>query len=316
MPTSPLPRHLTAVTDLTPGEIETIIGDAFAFKREREAGIPHATILSGKVVSLLFEKPSLRTRIAFEIATASLGGQPIFQSGVEIFSRADGAEREKVSDIAGVLERYCHAIVARVHSNRTILQLAEASSIPVVNALCDLHHPTQALADLMTIAWHKPRYKGLTVAFIGDGNNVATSLMQICAMMGLHFMHGGPASHRISDETWQRSLGYANASGATLRFTENPSDAVADADVLYTDTFVSMGDETETEQRLRLFAHYQVNAEMMSHAKPEAIFLHCLPAHRGEEVTADVIDSHQSKVFDLAECRMHVAKALLKFFLS
>ena len=306
-------RNLITIPDLGKDEIEQIIKDAFIY---RSQGMVHEQILSGHVVTLIFEKPSLRTRIAFEAAVGSLGGIPIFQSGVEIFQRSDGATRETIEDIANVLERYSSCIIARVNNHNSVKKMADCASIPVINALCDQHHPTQAIADLMTIMWHKLDKKKLKVAFIGDGNNVGASLMHICTMMGYDFVHAGPKDFWYTEEQIRPAQGYANTEGSKLIFTENADEAVSDADVVYTDTFVSMGDEGEGEKRLNIFAPCQVTSDLMKKAKSDAIFLHCLPAHRGEEVTNEVIDSPQSKVFDLAECRMHVAKALLKFYLS
>jgi ornithine carbamoyltransferase len=309
-------RHLLSIADLIPEEVETIIKDAFIYKKEYDEGKKHEPILDGKTISLIFEKPSLRTRVAFDAAVASLGGHPVFQTGVEIFKRADGIEREKITDIGHVLERYSSAIIARVHDHDSLVQLTSAVSIPVINALCDLHHPTQALADLMAIIWHKPEYKNLKVAYFGDGNNVATSLMHVCTMMGLNFVHSSPPQYKISKGLWSVGLEHAQKNSTTLTHRTDPLEAAHKADVIYTDTFVSMGDEIQAGTQLTELAPYMVTSELMKRAEPDAIFLHCLPAHRGEEVTDEVIDSSQSKVFDLAECRMHIAKALLKFFLS
>ncbi len=313
-PSPPL-RRLTKITDLSPTEIDAIVENAFSYKKTRDHNQSDAPILKGKTIALVFEKPSLRTKVAFETAIASLGGTAVFLAGVEIFKRVDGVTREKTSDIAHVLERYCDAIVARVHSHQSILEMAECVSIPVINALCDLHHPTQGLADLMAIRWHKPNQKKLKIAFVGDGSNVAVSLFQSCIMAGFDCVHGGHAAYKIPDDIWQETLQLAKQSGGSLSFTLDPKIAARDADVIYADTFVSMGDEAETTKRLKDLAPYCVTEELMSLAKPDAIFLHDLPAHRREEVTAGVFDGPQSKVFDLAECRMHAAKALLEFFL-
>lgn len=309
-------RSLLSITDLSASEVEQIIQDAFQYKDEYDHHVPHEKILAEKTISLVFEKPSLRTRLAFEVASTSLGAHPVFQTGVEIFRRSDGVEREKIGDIGRVLERYSHAIIARVFDHHSLRQLAEAVSLPIINALCDQHHPTQALADLMAIRWHKAGTKDVKVCYLGDGNNVATSLMHICTMMGIHFVYSAPPAYTIPFEEWSIGQAYAKKNNTLCEYIANPAKAIHEADVVYTDTFVSMGDEGETEQRLKIFTPYQVTSDLMKCAKEDAIFLHCLPAHRGEEVTASVIDSVQSKVFDLAECRMHVAKAILKFFLS
>lgn len=311
---SPPTRHLTKITDLSPTEVDAIIASAFSYKKNRDQKQCDAPILKGKTIALVFEKPSLRTKVAFETAIAALGGTAIFLAGVEIFKRVDGVTREKTSDIAHVLERYCDAIVARVHSHQSIVEMAQCVSVPVINALCNLHHPTQGLADLMTIRWHKPNCKNLKIAFVGDGANVATSLLQVCTMAGFDCVHGGHPAYKIPDEIWQETLKLTKQSGGSLTFTLDPKVAAKDADVIYADTFVSMGDEAETAKRLNDLAPYCVTEELMSLAKPDAIFLHDLPAHRGEEVTSGVFDSPQSKVFDLAECRMHVAKALMEFY--
>lgn len=302
--------------DLTPAEIDVIVASGFQYKASKDQDIADKPILKGITVALVFEKPSLRTKVAFETAVAALGGTPIFLSGVEIFKRVDGTTREKTSDIAHVLERFCDCIVARVHSHDSILEMADCVSIPVINALCDLHHPTQGLADLMAIRWHKPNQKKLRVAYLGDGANVATSLLHVCMMTGIDFVHAGLPAYRIPADSWMHAENFAARKHSVVSFTTDPKEAVSDADVVYTDTFVSMGDEAETKERLKVFAPYCVTKELMALAKPDAIFLHDLPAHRGEEVSADVIDSPQSKIFDLAECRMHIAKALLEFFLS
>jgi len=301
--------------DLTPAEIDVIVASGFQYKKTKDQGIADTPILKGQTIALVFEKPSLRTKVAFEAAVTALGGTPVFLSGVEIFKRADGATREKTSDIAQVLERYCDCIVARVHSHSSILEMADCVSIPVINALCDLHHPTQGLADLMSIRWHKPDRKKLKVAYLGDGANVATSLLHVCAMTGIDFVHAGLPAYRIPADSWKHAEDFAAQKCSSIAFTTDPESAVRGADVVYTDTFVSMGDEAEAEERLKAFSPYCVTKELMALAKSDAIFLHDLPAHRGEEVSADVIDSPQSKIFDLAECRMHIAKALLEFFL-
>jgi len=255
--------------------------------------------------------------VAFEVATAKLGGIPVYLTSGQIMASGNNEKgRESIPDIAKNLERFADLILARVYSHSTIQTIAGAVKIPLINALCDRHHPTQALADLMTIIWHKKNYKNLKVAFVGDGNNVATSLMQICAMMGVNFSIASPKGYEISQDSYEEIYEQKLANGVAIEFCENPAEAVENADVIYTDTFISMGEEEMKLEKMKSFHGYQVNKSLLDFAKPDAIFMHCLPAHRGEEVTDEVMDCPQSVVFDQAECRMHIAKALLTFYLQ
>jgi ornithine carbamoyltransferase len=261
---------------------------------------------------MVFEKPSLRTKVAFEVAATYLGGNTVFLSSHQILASGNNERgRESLPDIARNLERFADLIIARVYSHETIMQLAETIETPVVNALCDRHHPTQALADLMVIRMHKPNQSQLKVTYVGDGTNVATSLMQMCALMGLNFSIASPEGYQIPEEDQAVGREYARVSGVDLSFQTDPVKAVDSADVVYTDTFLSMGLEEQRQQREDAFKNYQVNSSLMSKAKADAVFMHCLPAHRGEEVTDEVMDSKQSIVFDQAECRLHIAKAVL-----
>lgn len=298
---------LTKITDLKPNDIKGIIDQAFYFQTLQQKNKPLPQFLKGKVVAMIFEKPSLRTKVAFEVATAKLGGIPIFLTSSQILASGSNEQgRESIPDIAKNLERYADLILARVYHHEVVQEIAKAIKKPVINALCDQHHPTQALADLMAIQWHKGKLPGLKVAFIGDGNNVATSLMQICALMGIHFAIASPKGYELP-KVVQEELGF---------FTQDPELAVKNADVVYTDTFVSMGDEAEKNERLKIFQSYQVNTTLLKKAKKDAIFMHCLPAHRNEEVTDAVMDCPQSVIFDQAECRLHIALSLLTFYLS
>ncbi|MEK9132735.1 MAG: ornithine carbamoyltransferase [Patescibacteria group bacterium] len=309
-------KSLTKITDLTPEEVELILKKAFEFKTQKDNGLQSENLLHGKVVAMVFEKQSLRTRVAFETATISLGGFPIFLPEAQIISGAENGPRESISDITKNLERFSDLLIARVYKHETILEMASSTNKPIINALCDLHHPTQALADLMAIKWHKHGSLGdLKVTFIGDGNNVATSLMHICAMMGINFAIASPAGYAISKDEQYIGAQLADKHKTTLEFLESPQDAVKNADVVYTDTFVSMGQEAETVKRLKDFRDYQINGQLLGEASKDAIFMHCLPAHRGQEVTDEVISGPQSIVFDEAECRLHIAKALLYFYL-
>lgn len=307
---------LTKITDLNPNQIELILKKAFEFKSQKDHGVHIKNILHGKVVAMIFEKQSLRTRVAFEVATASLGGIPVFLSKDQILAGIKNNSRESISDIIKNLERFADLIVARVYKHETIMEMVSSTNKPVINALCDHHHPTQALADLMAIRWHKKGQKDLKVAFIGDGNNVATSLMQICAMMGLHFAIASPLEHEIPLNEQRIGLRFSQKRKSKLQFLNNPKEAIKNADIVYTDTFISMGQEAETARRLKDFQGYQVNRELFKLAKKDALFMHCLPAHRGQEVTDEIISGSKSIVFDQAECRLIIAKALLNFYLN
>lgn len=310
-------KSLIKVTDLTPEEVELILEKAFEFKTQKDNEVQPGNVLHGKVVAMVFEKQSLRTRVAFEAATVALGGFPIFLPEAQIIAGADNGPRESISDITKNLERFGDLLIARVYRHETILEMAASTNKPVINALCDLHHPTQALADLMAIKWHKNgNLSDLKVAFIGDGNNVATSLMHICTMMGINFAIASPAGYEIPKVEQNFGAQLANKQKTTLEFLKDPQDAIKNADVVYTDTFVSMGQEHETVKRLKDFKNYQVNNGLISEASKDAVFMHCLPAHRGQEVTDEVISGPQSIVFDEAECRLHIAKALLYFYLG
>lgn len=309
-------KHLTKVTDLFPREIEHLIKEAFDYKHKADKGVRKENLHEGNVVALIFEKASLRTKSAFEIATVYFGGTPVYLSSQQILASGQNEKgRESIPDIAKNLERYADLIFARVYSHETIQSIARAVKKPVLNGLCDEHHPTQAMADLMAIRWHKGKKK-VKVAFIGDGNNVATSLMHVCTMTGIDFAIASPESYQIPKKEQAVGKKWAHKNKSSVEFLSLPKEALKNADIVYTDTFVSMGQEAEKTARLTAFQNYQVNAELMKLAKPDASFMHCLPAHRGEEVTDEVMDGSQSIVFDQAECRLHVAKALLHFYLS
>jgi len=295
-------KDLLSVADLSSGDISSLISRAVDMKAEG-----WLSMLSGKTLAIMFEKPSLRTRVSFELAMRQLGGQTIYLSPAEVGL----GERESVPDIARVLSRYVDAIAARTFSHQTLEILADYSGVPVVNALSDLEHPCQALSDLLTIYEKKGELQGLILAFVGDGNNVAHSLMLAASLTGIEFRIASPAGYAVQDEIVHQAQGYAMDSGAKILCTEEPHLAVNGADVVYTDVWTSMGQEAEAEPRRQVFARYQVNSELLSLAKEDALFMHPLPAHRGEEVTEGILDSPQSVVFDQAENRMHLQKALL-----
>lgn len=311
-------KDLTQFPDLSLEEIEQILVLAAGYQRKHRQGIRREDVLDGRVVALVFEKPSLRTKVAFEVAARYLGGTPVFLSSSQILASGDNQRgRESIPDIARNLERFSDLIVARVYYHEVIRDIARSIHIPVLNALCDRHHPTQALADLMAIRNHLPTEPHkLKVAFVGDGNNVATSLMHACTMTGIHFAIASPPGYSLPASEQLRGKTLAERSGASFQCVQDPCEAVRDADIVYTDTFISMGQEEERAIRTSAFRGYQVNMDLMSLAKPGALFMHCLPAHRGEEVTDEVMDSRRSIVFDQSECRLHVAKALLSLYLA
>jgi ornithine carbamoyltransferase len=295
-------KDLLSISDLSGDDILSLISDAADMKSKG-----WLSLLNEKVLALIFEKPSLRTRVSFEVAMRQSGGQTIYLSPAEVGL----GERESVADVARVLSRYVDAIAARTFSHQTLEILAEHSPVPVINALSDLEHPCQALADLLTIYQKKGELKGLTLAFVGDGNNVAHSLLLAASLTGMNFRIASPSGCTVQEGILYRAKEYATASGAEISCTEEPQLAVSGADIVYTDAWTSMGQEAEAQQRRLIFANYQVNNQLLSLAKEDAILMHDLPAHRGEEVSEDILDGPQSVVFDQAENRMHLQKALL-----
>jgi len=265
------------------------------------------SLLDRKILALIFEKPSLRTRVSFEVAMRQLGGNTIYLSPNEIGL----GKRESVSDVARVISHYVDAIAARTFSHQTLAILASYSRVPVINALSDVEHPCQALADLLTIYEKKGRLNDLTLAFVGDGNNVAHSLLLAASLMGMNFRIASPPGYTVQDRILHLAQDYATSSGAEIFCTQEPRLAVSGADIVYTDVWTSMGQEAEIERRRQIFAGYQVNDELLSLASEDAILMHPLPAHYGEEVAEGILDSPQSAAFDQAENRMHLQKALL-----
>jgi len=300
-------KDLLSISDLSGDDILSLISEAINAK----AG-GWLSLLDRKILALLFEKPSLRTRVSFEVAMRQLGGQVIYLSPAEVGL----GERESVSDVARVLSRYVDAIAARTFSHQTLEILASYSSVPVINALSDLEHPCQALADLLTIYEEKGELGGLTLAFVGDGNNVAHSLLLAASLTGMSFRIASPAGYAVQDRILHLAQGYAKDSGSEVLCTEEPKQAVRGADIVYTDVWTSMGQEAEAEERRQVFDNYQVNSELLSLAKEDAIVMHPLPAHYGEEAAEGILDSRQSVVFDQSENRMHLQKALLSQMLG
>jgi ornithine carbamoyltransferase len=295
-------KDLLSVADLGGEDIRPLISNAIDMKAQG-----WLSTLSGKTLAIMFEKPSLRTRVSFELAMRQLGGEAIYLSPAEVGL----GERESIPDVARVLSRYVDAIAARTFSHQTLEVLADYSAVPVINALSDREHPCQALADLLTIYEKKGELNGLTLAFVGDGNNVARSLMLAASLTGMNFRIATPPGYAIEDNIFNLAQSNASSSGGGVFYTEEPRQAVGGADVVYTDVWTSMGQEAEAEARRQAFAGYQVDGELLSLAKGDAILMHPLPAHHGEEVAEGILDTPRSVVFDQAENRLHMQKALL-----
>ena len=295
-------KDLLSVADLDRAQAEELIEQALVMK---QGGM--RCLLPWRSVALLFEKPSLRTRVSFDVAVAQLGGHCLYLSPQEVGL----GQREPVSDVARVLSRYVDCIVARVFSHDTLVALAQSATISVINALSDLEHPCQALADFLTIRERKGGLAGVRLAYVGDGNNVARSLALLSAMMGVNFTIASPRGYELDAATASIARRMAAAAASRIVLTEDPVEAVEAADVVYTDTWTSMGQEAESAIRREAFARFQVNSALMAHAHQDALFMHCLPAHHGEEVTSDVLNGESSVVFDQAENRLHVQKAIL-----
>ncbi len=306
-------KDFLSVLDFDAADLEQCLQLAAQVKADRSLGrqAPTADVLNGHHVAMLFDKPSLRTRTTFEIAIRELGGHLVaLQADVAL------GRREPVADVARNLERWVDAVIIRTFSQHVLQEFATAARrLHVVNALTDQEHPCQAIADFLTLQEHFGQLRGRTIAYVGDGNNVATSLAHAAAMLGVHVHVASPEPYQLPHAVVQQATSVARH-GSRLRLFSDAADAVAGADAVYTDVWTSMGREAEAELRRGIFAPYQVNDELMSLAKPGALFMHCLPAHRGEEVTADVFESDASVVFDQAENRLHGQKALLLMLLA
>jgi ornithine carbamoyltransferase (EC 2.1.3.3) len=287
-------------------ELDYLLDIAADMKAKVKAGIEHH-YLNGKTLAMIFTKSSTRTRVSFEVGMYQLGGSALFLSSDDI----QIGRGEPISDTAKVLSGMVDGIMIRTFAHQDVVDLAKYGSIPVINGLTDDQHPTQMLADLLTIKEHKGTLKGLKLAYIGDGNNVANSLLQACAKAGMDICVASPKSHTCPDKYVEQAKKDAAITGSKIVMTEDPYVAAKDADVLYADTWVSMGQEEEKAQRIKIFKDYQINADLMATADKDAIFLHCLPAYRGYEVTEDIIDGPRSVVFDEAENRLHAHKAIL-----
>jgi ornithine carbamoyltransferase len=310
-PTRSPARHFLSVLDLSHAEMDQVLALADVLKRERAAGRLNDRPLTGKHVALLFEKPSLRTRSTFTIAVRELGGDVI-----ELPGHVALGDREAIEDVSRNLERWVAVAVVRTFAQEALRRFAAAATrMRVINALTDEEHPCQMIADLMTLRERFGELPGRTLAFVGDGNNVATSLAHAGAMAGLNVRIASPKGYELPERVIRTSLGAARE-GATITLLTDPYEAVKGADAVYTDVWTSMGQEAQAAKRDRIFRPYQVNARLMAAARPHAVFMHCLPAHRGAEVTDEVMDSAASLVFDQAENRLHAQKALLSLFVG
>lgn len=298
-------KHFLSIADLTPDELHNLLTLATNLKAEWRNG-GNKPLLKNKSLALVFQKPSLRTRVSFEMGMVHLGGYAFYLSPNEI--KMGG--RESVADVARVLSGYVDAVMARVFEHEHILDLAKYGSVPIINGLSDYNHPAQALADVFTILEHKGSLEGLKIAYVGDGNNVARSLLFAAMKLGAHFTIATPPGYGLTDDDITLARQFSMA-GAQVEAFEDPNKAVAEADVIYTDVWTSMGQEEESAKRLKLFPPYQVNQALVNRAKPDCIVLHCLPAHRGEEITDEVADGPHSVLFPQAENRMHAQKAIL-----
>ncbi|MCA0174092.1 ornithine carbamoyltransferase [Bacillus sp. RAR_GA_16] len=304
-------RDFLTIAELSSEEIHYLLQEAELLKKLQKEGIPHEE-LKGKVLGMIFEKSSTRTRVSFEVAMLQLGGHALFLSSKDI----QLGRGETVEDTANVLAGYLDGVMIRTFGHETIERFAKASSVPVINGLTDTHHPAQILADLLTIIEHKGHLSGLKVAYFGDGNNVAHSLIEGAAKVGMHFTIACPEGYEPEEAIVAKAKEVAKENGSVIEVTADPVAAAKNADVLITDVWASMGQEDEQVEREAVFAPYQVNEQLCINADENYIFMHCLPAHRGEEVTAEIIDGSHSVVFQEAENRLHAQKALLKILLK
>jgi len=295
---------LLSIKDLSPAEIVAILKVSQQLKKNKKK---FSKVLSGKTLALVFQKPSNRTRVSFEVGMYQLGGNSLYLSPQEISLGV----RETTNDVAKTLSRYVDGIVLRTFAHQNCLDMAKASTVPVINGLSDFSHPCQGLADIFTVQEKLKKLKGITLAYVGDGNNVCNSLLFAAAKTGMNINVASPKGYSPSDEVVKLSLAIARDSGSQIKILEDPLSAVKQAQVVYTDVWASMGQEEEINKRKIIFKDYQINAKLLANASTGVLVMHCLPAHRGEEITDDVMNSKNSVVFDQAENRMHVQKAIL-----
>jgi len=299
-------KHFLAISDLSSAEVQDLLDVAIRLKKEYiEKGNP--PLFKGKVLGMIFQKPSLRTRVSFDMAMRHMGGDALYLSPNEIGL----GQRESIADVARVLSGYVQALMARVFAHEHVLELAKWSSVPVVNALSDYNHPCQGMGDALTIQEKFGKAKGLNVTFIGDGNNVAVSMMHVSAKLGWNFTLASPEGYDLNPKAVEVARNIAKETGSKLNFIRDPHQAVKDAHVIYTDTWTSMGQEEETAKREKVFPPYQVNAKLVSEADKDVIVMHCLPAHRNQELTDEVADGTHSVIFPQAHNRLHAQKAIL-----
>lgn len=299
-------RHFLEVSEWSAKELRELLDLAVHLKMEWKSG-GNRPVLAGKILGMVFQKPSLRTRVSFEVGMKHLGGDAIMLGPSEIGL----GKRESIGDVARVLSGYVQGIMARVFDHNHVVGLAQYASVPVINGLSDDRHPCQAMADMLTIYEHFGKLEGLKFAFVGDGNNVAQSSLLACAQLGLDFSIASPEGYELPASFIEQSSALVSRSGIKCETLVDPIEAVQNADVIYTDTWVSMGQEDEVKAREAKFGAYQVNNDLLSHAKPHAVVLHCLPAHRGQEITDEVADGPHSLIFPQAENRLHAQKAIL-----
>jgi ornithine carbamoyltransferase len=297
-------KDLISIKDLTRNEIQDIFILTDKLKKDKDK---FARVLAGKTIALVFQKPSNRTRVSFEVGMYQLGGNSIYLSPNEI----NLGIRESINDVAKTLSRYVDGVVLRTFEHKNVLEMARAASVPVINGLSDFSHPCQALADVYTAKEKLKGTKGFTLAYVGDGNNVCNSLLYACSKLGMNMSVGAPKGYEPDEKVLKESKAMAEKENATINLFNDSTEAVREADVIYTDVWTSMGQEKEAEKRKKIFKEFQVNKKLVNLAKPGALIMHCLPAHRGEEITDEVIDGKNSIVFDQAENRMHVEKAIL-----
>jgi ornithine carbamoyltransferase len=299
-------KDFIAVADYSPAELQDMLDLAIRLKKEWKTS-GNSPLLKGKVLAMVFQKPSLRTRVSFDMAMRHLGGDALYLSPNEIGL----GKRESIADIARVLAGYVQAIMARVFDHQHVVELAQWSDVPVINGLSDYNHPCQAMADALTIQEHFGNLKDLRVSFIGDGNNVAVSLMHISVKLGANFVIASPEGYELDSAPVELAKSIASDTGSTIELLRDPVQAATGADVIYTDTWTSMGQEEESKHREKVFPPYQVNQALVAKANPKAIVMHCLPAHRGQEITDDVADGPHSALFQQAHNRLHAQKAIL-----
>jgi ornithine carbamoyltransferase len=299
-------KDFLAISDYSPIDLQNLLDQAIKLKKEYKSS-GNQPLLKGKVLGMIFQKPSLRTRVSFDMAMRHVGGDALYLSPNEIGL----GQRESIADVARVLSGYVHGLMARVFDHQHVVELAKWASIPVINGLSDYNHPCQGMADALTIFEEFGNLKNLNLTFIGDGNNVAVSLLHICAKLGANFTLASPEGYDMNPKAVEIGKELSKSSGSKLNYLRDPHSAVKDAHVIYTDTWTSMGQEAEAEKRKLVFPPYQVNSKLVSEARPDVIVMHCLPAHRGQELTDEVADGPHSRIFPQAHNRLHAQKAIL-----